>query len=257
MTTNFKNMEKKDTKKNPEAKAKEVKAVKAAPKAKAKKKDLSSVYDRTKAYPLAEALEIVKKITTTKFDASIEVHLRLGINPKKGDQMVRGAVSLPNGTGKTVRVAAFVSPANEAAAKAAGADIAGGDELINEIKKTNKTEFEVAVAEPLMMKNLAAIAKILGTRGLMPSPKNETVTPNIAKAIEELKKGKISFKNDDTANLHCLIGKVSFPTDKLMENYTALIDTIRKVKPATAKDSYFKAASICSSMSRGVKVIIS
>lgn len=222
-----------------------------------KKKDFSAIYDANKSYSIAEAIEIVKKITTTKFDSSMEVHLKLGINPKKGDQQVRGAVSLPNGTGKTVRVAAFVSPENEKAAKEAGADLAGGEELIEEIKKSGKTEFEVAVAEPAMMRNLASIAKILGTRGLMPSPKNDTVTPNVAKAITELKKGKISFKNDDTSNLHCLIGKVSFPTDKLTENYSALIETVRKAKPASSKGSYIKGVSICSSMSKGVKVVIS
>src|SRR5574344_2082876 len=136
----------------------------------AKKKAANAeLFDRNKVYTVAEAIEIAKKSSTVKFDASLEVHFRLGINPKKGDQQVRGAVSLPNGTGKTVRVAAFVSPENEKAAKEAGADLAGGDDLIEEIKKSGKTDFEVAVAEPAMMRNLAGIAKILGTRGLMPS----------------------------------------------------------------------------------------
>ncbi len=241
-----------------EKEVKEVKKVAAKPVIKkAKKKDFSSIYEANKTYVISEALEIVKKITATKFDASVEVHLRLGINPKKGDQQVRGAVSLPNGTGKVVRVAAFVAPENEKAAKDAGADLVGNEELIEEIKKTGKTDFDVAVAEPLMMRSLASIAKILGTRGLMPSPKNDTVTPNVAKAVEELKKGKISFKNDDTANLHCIIGKVSFPNEKLVENYTTLIEMIRKAKPSSAKGSYLKAISICSSMSKGVKVIVS
>ncbi len=221
-----------------------------------KKVDNSAVYDRLKAYPIEEALEIVKKLTKTKFDASVEVHFRLGINTKKGDQQVRGAVSLPNGTGKTVKVAAFVSPENEKAVKAAGADFVGGDELIAEIKKTEKTDFQVAIAEPLMMKNLAVIAKILGTRGLMPSPKNDTVTTNPAKAVEELKKGKISFKNDDTANVHTVIGKVGFDTKKLTENYQALLETIRKAKPASSKGVFIKNISISSSMSAGVKVNI-
>lgn len=237
---------------------KEVKKVAVAPKKVVKKvKNFSTIYEANKTYSIAEALEIVKKITTTKFDSSVEVHLRLGINPKKGDQQVRGAVSLPNGTGKTVRVVAFVSPENEKAAKEAGADLVGGDDLIEEIKKSGKTDFEVAVAEPAMMRNLASIAKILGTRGLMPSPKNETVTPNVANAVSELKKGKISYKNDDTANLHCLIGKVSFDTSKLVENYTVLLDNVRRAKPSSAKGSYIKGVSICSSMSKGVKVIIS
>lgn len=221
-----------------------------------KKVDNSTIYDRFKAYPIEEALEIVKKLTKTKFDASIEVHFRLGINTKKGDQQVRGAVSLPNGTGKTVKIAAFVSPENEKAAKAAGADFVGSEDLIAEIKKTEKTDFQVAIAEPAMMKNLAVIAKILGTRGLMPSPKNDTVTTNPVKAIEELKKGKISFKNDDTANVHTLIGKVSFDNAKLIENYAVLVDVIRKAKPAASKGTFIKNISIASSMSAGVKVAL-
>jgi len=219
-----------------------------------KKVDNSAIYDRFKAYPIEEAIEIVKKLTKTKFDASIEVHFRLGINTKKGDQQVRGAVSLPNGTGKTVKIAAFVSPENEKAVKAAGADFVGSEDLIAEIKKTEKTDFQVAIAEPAMMKNLAIIAKILGTRGLMPSPKNDTVTTNPIKAVEELKKGKISFKNDDTANVHAVIGKISFDNAKLLENYVALVDTIRKSKPAASKGTFIKNISIASSMSAGVKV---
>ena len=223
---------------------------------KAKKVDNSAVYDRFKTYSIEEALDIVRKLTKTKFDASVEVHFRLGINTKKGDQQVRGAVSLPNGTGKTVKIAAFVSPENEKAVKAAGADFVGSDELIAEIKKTEKTDFQVAIAEPLMMKNLAVIAKILGTRGLMPSPKNDTVTTNPVKAVEELKKGKISFKNDDTANVHTVIGKISFDNKKLIENYVALLDTIRKAKPAASKGTFIKNISIASSMSAGVRVAL-
>lgn len=226
----------------------------STPATKKKTADFSAIYDRLQSYSLNEAIAIVKKINKTKFDPSVEVHIRLGVNPKKSDQQVRGAVSLPHGTGKTVRIAAFVSPSNEAACKAAGAEFVGGDELIAEIKKTEKTDFEVAIAEPLMMKNLAVIAKILGTRGLMPSPKNDTVSPNPVKAVEELKKGKISFKNDDTSNLHAVIGKLSFEDTKLVENFQALIDTIRKAKPAAAKGTYIKNVTICSSMSPSVKV---
>jgi len=220
------------------------------------KKDYSAIYNQATPYNISEAITIVKKLSKTKFDPSVEIHVRLGINPKKGDQLVRGAVSLPNGTGKTVRVAAFVSPDSESACKEAGAELVGGDELIAEIKKTGKTEFEVAIAEPLMMRNLAVIAKILGTRGLMPSPKNDTVTPNPAKAIEELKKGKVSFKNDDTSNLHAVIGKLSFDDKKLVENYQAFLDAVRKIKPAAAKGTYIKGISICASMSPSVKVSI-
>ncbi len=219
--------------------------------------DHSSVYDKNKSYQVEEALEIVKKVTKTKFDASVEVHFRLGINTKKGDQQVRGAVSLPHGTGKTIKVAAFVLPENEKAAKAAGADFVGGEDLIAEIKKTEKTDFQVAIAEPGIMKNLAVIAKVLGTRGLMPSPKNDTVTNNPAKSIEELKKGKISFKNDDTGNLHAVIGKASFETAKLKENYQTLLETVKKVKPSSSKGSFIKNITIASSMSPGVKVVIS
>jgi large subunit ribosomal protein L1 len=214
-------------------------------------------YDKNKTYQIEEAIEIVKKINKTKFDASIEVHIRLGIDTKKGDQQVRSAANLPHGTGKVIKVAAFVSPENEAAAKAAGADFVGSDELIAEIKKTGKTDFQVAIAEPALMKNLAVIAKILGTRGLMPSPKNDTVTPNPVKTIEELKKGKISFKNDDTGNLHTVIGKVSFETKKLVENYQSLLEVVRKSKPSSSKGTFIKNISLASSMSTGVKVVIS
>lgn len=219
-----------------------------------KKSDYSELYDKLVAYPLPEALALVRKMNKAKFDASLEVHFRLGIDNKKSDQQVRGAVSLPHGTGKEIKIAAFVSPENEAEVKKAGADYVGGEELIAEIKKTEKTDFQVAVAEPALMKNLAMIAKILGTRGLMPSPKNETVTTDPAKTVAELKKGKISFKNDDTANIHAVIGKLSFSDDKLIENYQVLLDTILRAKPTAAKGTYLRNISISSSMSPGVKV---
>ncbi|MFH1255336.1 MAG: 50S ribosomal protein L1 [bacterium] len=212
--------------------------------------------DKSKNYSIAEAIELSKKSSKTKFDASIEAHFRLGINTKKGEQQVRLAVSLPHGTGKTIKIAAFVTPAKEEEARQAGADYVGGEELINQIKKTEKTDFQVAVAEPVMMKNLAAIAKILGTRGLMPSPKNETVTPNPAKAIEQLKKGKVSLKNDDTGNIHVAIGKVSFETGKLANNFNTLLDAIKKAKPATSKGVYLKNISISSTMGPGIKVAL-
>jgi large subunit ribosomal protein L1 len=223
----------------------------------AKKIDYTAIYDQAKTYPIEEALAIVKKLTKTKFDATVEIHFNLGINTKKGEQQVRGAVSLPHGTGKTVKVAAFVSPENEKAVKAAGADFVGGEELIAEIKKTEKTDFQVAIAEPALMKNLALIAKILGTRGLMPSPKNDTVTANPAKTVEELKKGKISFKNDDTGNVHTVIGKISFDADKLVANFQALLEIVKKAKPSSSKGTFLKSVSICSSMSPGVKISIS
>lgn len=223
-------------------------------KAVAPKKTAKTDLDTTKTYVLDEAIALTKANSKTKFDASVEVHFRLGIDPRKGDQQVRGAISLPHGTGKSVKVAAFVGPDKEAAAKAAGADYVGGDELIEEIKKTEKTDFQVAVAEPDLMKNLAKIAKILGTRGLMPSPKNETVTPDPVKAIKELKQGKVSFKNDNTGNIHVIIGKVSFSNEQLADNFQAIFNALKKTKPASAKGIYFKNIVISSTMGPGLKV---
>ena len=213
-------------------------------------------FDKSKAYPIAEAVELAKKLSRTKFDASIEIHFHLGIDVKKGEQQVRLAVSLPHGTGKTVKVAAFVTPAKEKETRAAGADLVGGEDLINEIKKTEKTDFQVAVAEPAMMKNLASIAKILGTRGLMPSPKNETVTTDPAKTVLELKKGKVSLKNDDTGNLHVATGKISFPTEKIVKNFEILLEAVKKAKPATAKGIYIKNIYLSSTMGPGLKIAL-
>ncbi len=213
-------------------------------------------FDKNKSYSINEAVELCKKLNKVKFDPSIEVHFSLGIDPKKGDQQVRSAVSLPHGTGKTIRVAAFVSPDKVEEVKKAGADLVGGEDLIEEIKKTEKTDFQIAIADMDMMKNLSKIAKILGTRGLMPSPKNETVTNNPVKAVEELKKGKISFKNDDTGNVHSIIGKASFDTQKLVENLNSIIDAIKKAKPNSSKGIYIKKLSISSTMGPGIKISI-
>lgn len=211
-------------------------------------------FDKQTYYSPEEALELAKKIKKAKFDSSVEVHVKLGINPKKGDQQVRGAVSLPHGTGKSIKLIAFVEPGKEEEVKKAGADYVGGEDLIKEIKKTEKTDFEVAVAQQSMMKSLGQIAKILGTRGLMPSPKNDTVTDNPAKAVEDLKKGKISYKNDDTGNVHAIIGKASFDTGKLLENYNTLIQNLRKIKPVGSKGTYLQNITISTSMGPGVKV---
>lgn len=223
---------------------------------KQKKEKTSPDYDKSKAHPIEEAMELTKKLSKTKFDASVEIHFRLGIDPKKGDQQIRTAVSLPHGTGKSVKVAAFVTPDKEKAVKEAGADFVGSEELISQIKTTEKTDFQVAVAQPELMKNLAPIAKILGTRGLMPTPKNDTVTSDPVKAVKELKKGKISIKNDDTGNIHAAIGKISFDSKNLIENYNTLLDSIKKAKPAKAKGIYLKNISISSSMGPGIKVQI-
>lgn len=230
------------------------KEAKKEPQKEGKKEEKNQIFDKSKQYTIEEAVALVKKTNKAKFDASVEAHFRLGIDPKKGDQQIRSAVSLPHGTGKTVKIAAFVAPEKTDEAKNAGADLVGGEELIEEIKKTEKTDFEVAVAEPKIMPKLAKIAKILGTRGLMPSPKNETVTPDPAKAIKELKKGKVSFKNDAQGNLHVVIGKISFDDKKLIENYARLLETVQKAKPAKSKGVYLQNISICSSMGPGIKV---
>lgn len=206
------------------------------------------------SYAIKEAIELCKANHKAKFDASVELHIRLGIDPKKGDQQVRQAVNLPHGSGKEVKIAAFVSSENEKAVKEAGADLVGGEELIEEIKKSEKTDFDIAIAEVEMMKHLAKIAKILGTRGLMPSPKNETVTNNPVKTVGELKKGKVSFKNDDTGNIHTIIGKVSFDNKALEENFNTLIEALKKAKPASSKGVFLKSISINSTMGKGIKV---
>ncbi|MFH0951846.1 MAG: 50S ribosomal protein L1 [Patescibacteria group bacterium] len=213
-------------------------------------------YDRSKAYPLTEAVTLVKKTANTKFNAGIEVHFNLGINPGQSSQTVKGTVALPHGTGKKVKVAVFCSPDNEIAVKEAGAGLVGGEELIKEIKKTEKTDFDVAVATPEMMRQLAQIAKILGTRGLMPSPKNDTVSKDPAKTVAELMKGKVTFKSDNTGQVHLLAGKASFEDKVLQENITAIIDAVKGVKPADAKGTYLKAITIASSMGPGIKLAI-
>ncbi len=216
---------------------------------------LKAAIDPKKTYSPEEALDMAKKGASTKFDAAIEVHVRLGIDPKKSDQQVRATVALPHGTGKTKKVAVFVANAEkEKEAKDAGADIVGGEELINEIAKTGKYEFEVAVATPDMMPKMAKIAKVLGPKGLMPSPKNETVTTNIAKTVGELRKGRVAFKADDTANLHQVIGKASFTNAQLLENYTAFMDAIRRAKPPSSKGVYIEGVTLTSTMGPGIRV---
>jgi len=209
-------------------------------------------FDNEKAYSLDEAFKLVKENAKAKFDESLEVHIRLGIDPKKGEQQVRGTVVLPHGTGKSKKIAVFTEKEKEA--KDAGADIVGGEELIKKIKTKGVIDFDVAVATPDMMPKLAQIAKILGPKGLMPSPKNETVTTDIKKTVKELKGGKITFKNDETCNLHQLIGKISWDENKLKENLEALLAALNKVKPATAKGIFIKQVVLSSSMGPGVKV---
>lgn len=217
-------------------------------------KDLKSKIDKTKVYGLDEALRLVKETSTVKFDASVEVHARLGINTKKSDQQIRATVNLPHGSGKTKRIAAFVGPNDEKAAKEAGADKIFGEEDMKALKDGAKIDFDVAVATPEMMPKLAMVAKILGPKGLMPNPKTETVGPDVKKMIESLKKGKLAFKNDDGGNVHVAIGKVSFSENALKENFTAFTDVLKKIKPSSAKGIYIKQVYLTSSMGPSIKV---
>ncbi|MCC7356121.1 MAG: 50S ribosomal protein L1 [Candidatus Doudnabacteria bacterium] len=210
--------------------------------------------DKEKVYSIEEALDLVKKTANTKFVGSVEVHVRTNIDAKKTDQAVRGTVTLPHGTGKVKRIAAFVTEGKEADAKAAGATIAGGEELIKQIKETEKTDFDVAVAEPAMMPKLATIAKILGTRGLMPNPKTGTVSENIAQAIKEITGGKVNFKNDDSANIHQIIGKTSFEATQLAENFKAFMDTLQQSKPTTVKKTFIGNITINATMGPSIRV---
>ena len=217
-------------------------------------KEAQGKIEKNKTFPLNEAVALVKGCAGTKFDETVELHMNLGIDPKKGDQQIRGTVTLPHGTGKTKRVAAFVDSANETAAKDAGADIIGTEEVIAEIAKTGKIDFDVAVAVPAMMPKLAKAAKVLGPRGLMPNPKTDTVGPNVEKMIKDQKGGKISFKNDDTCNVHVTAGKCSFDAKKLEENLATVIDALQKAKPASSKGIYIKSASITSTMGPSIKL---
>lgn len=219
-------------------------------------KEAGGKIDKNKTYSLAEAVDLVKETSTVKFDASVEIHINLGIDTKKGDQIVRSVVALPHGTGKTVRVAAFVADDQVETAKAAGADHAGSDALIEEIKKTEKCDFDVAVATPDMMKKLAGIARILGQKGLMPNPKTGTISPDVTKLIKELKQGKVSFKNDAGGTIHVACGKISFPKEQLVANIEAIIDSIKKAKPETLKGNYITGVFISSSMGPSVRVAV-
>lgn len=206
-----------------------------------------------KTYTLKEASKLVKEITTTKFDASVDIDVRLGVDPRKANQMVRGVVSLPHGTGKQVRVLVLCSPEVEAAAKEAGADHVGLDEYIEKIKG-GWTDIDVIITQPQIMGKIGALGRILGPRGLMPNPKSGTVTPDVAKAVQEVKQGKIDFKVDKAGIIHTSIGKVSFEPEKIVENAREFIQTLIKLKPTAAKGTYIKSIYLSSTMSPGLKV---
>ncbi|MDA3614663.1 50S ribosomal protein L1 [Polluticaenibacter yanchengensis] len=209
--------------------------------------------DKNKVYSLQEATELVKEINCTKFDSSVDIHVRLGVDPKKADQAIRGTVSLPHGTGKTKRVLVLCTPDKEAEATAAGADYVGLDEFIQKIE-SGWTDIDVIVATPSVMPKIGKLGKVLGPRNLMPNPKTGTVTTDVATAVKELKGGKIAFKVDKTGIIHASIGRVSFSPEKLAENSKELINALVKMKPTTAKGTYLKGISLASTMSPGLTV---
>lgn len=210
--------------------------------------------DANKTYSIEEAIVLAKKTSSVKFDASVDVHFKLNIDTKQTDQKVRTQLTLPHGTGKILKVAAFVTGAQEKEAEAAGADIVGGEELVKQIKESEKTDFDVAVAEPPMMKSLASIAKILGQRGLMPNPKTGTVGADIGKIVRDLKAGRVDVKTDDTGVIHQIIGKVSFDDAKLLENFQALKEAIYRAKPSSVKKDFVKSITVSTSMGPGISI---
>jgi large subunit ribosomal protein L1 len=209
--------------------------------------------DRTKLYNLEEGMSLVKEVNVAKFDASVDIHVRLGVDPRKPDQALRGTVGLPHGTGKTKRVAVFCTPDKEEEAKAAGADFVGLDELITKVQE-GWTDVDVIIAMPQTMAALGKVARILGPRGLMPNPKTGTVTQNIGEAVGEVKKGKIAFRVDKTGIVHASVGRVSFTPQQLVDNANELLQTLQRMKPQTAKGTYFKTIAVASTMSPGVKI---
>ncbi|HPT14548.1 MAG TPA: 50S ribosomal protein L1 [Bacteroidales bacterium] len=210
-------------------------------------------YDKDAAYSLADAARVVKEITTTKFDASVDIDVRLGVDPRKANQMVRGIVTLPHGTGKMVRVLVLCTPDKEEEAKAAGADHVGLDDYIQKIKE-GWTDVDVVITMPSVMPKVGALGRILGPRGLMPNPKTGTVTMDIGKAVQEVKAGKIDFKVDKFGIIHAGIGKVSFTQEQIIDNARELLSTIIKLKPAAAKGTYVKSVFMSSSMSPGIRI---
>lgn len=223
--------------------------------AKKGKKYLEAVklIDRTKAYPVAEAIELVKKTNTAKFDATIEVAFRLGVDPKKADQQIRGAVVLPNGTGKTQRVLVFAKGEKVKEAEAAGADFVGDTEYINKIQQ-GWFDFDVIVATPDMMGEVGKLGRVLGPKGLMPNPKTGTVTFDVTRAVNEIKAGKVEYRVDKAGNISVPIGKASFEDQKLVENFNTIFETMVKVKPSAAKGTYMKNVTVASTMGPGVKI---
>ena len=216
-------------------------------KAAAAKVDLDNLYSP------AQAVKLAKETSTTKYDATVEVALFLGVDPKKADQAIRGTVNLPHGTGKTARVLVFATGANAEAARAAGADIVGGDELIDEVNN-GRLDYDSVVSTPELMGKVGRLGKVLGPRGLMPNPKTGTVTTDVAKAVTDIKGGKIEFRVDKNSNLHYIIGKTSFTAEQLADNYAAAFEEVMRAKPASSKGRYVKSATVSTTMGPGIKV---
>lgn len=218
-----------------------------------KRKEALSKFDRENLYSLKEACEVVKKITTTKFDSSVDLDVKLGVDPRQANQMVRGTTSLPHGIGKEVRVLALVTPDKEQEAKDAGADFVGLDEFVTKIEG-GWLDIDVIITMPAVMGKIGRLGRVLGPRNLMPNPKSGTVTMDIGKAVTEIKAGKIDFKVDKTGNIHTSVGKVSFEADKIYDNAKELIDTLNRLKPSASKGVYFQSITVSSTMSPGIKV---
>ena len=220
-----------------------------------KYQDSVKAYDLTKQYEASEAIDVLLGTAKAKFDETVELHVRLGVDPRQADQQVRGVLVLPHGTGKTKRVLVIAKGAKADAAQAAGADYVGAEELIAKIQNENWFDFDVMITTPDMMGMVGRIGRVLGPKGLMPNPKSGTVTMDVEKAIKEVKAGKVEYRLDKTAIIHCPIGKKSFGQEKLVENYTALMDAIVKAKPAAAKGTYLKSVTLASTMGPGIKVV--
>lgn len=217
-------------------------------------KAAASLIDKKKVYTIDEALELMEKFPKREFDETVELHMHLGIDPKKGDQQVRSTLVLAHSVGKPKRIIAFVTEADIAAAKEAGADIIATEEMIEAIVKTGKIDFDIAVATPAMMPKLAKLAKTLGPKGLMPNPKTDTVSANVTKMIGELRRGKVAFKNDDTSNVHIPVGKRSLTVAQLKENFVLALEAIKRAKPGSSKGTFIQSAYIASTMSPAIKI---
>jgi large subunit ribosomal protein L1 len=216
--------------------------------------DMLKRLDRERLYGPAEAVDLVKSLATAKFDETIELALRLGVDPRRAEQIVRGSLALPNGTGRSMRVAVFAAGEQAASARAAGADVVGADDLVARIEKEGFLEFDVAIATPDLMVQVGRLGRVLGPRGLMPNPRTGTVTTDVAKAVSEYKAGRIEYRTDRVGNVHVPVGKASFDSRSLLENVRAVLDEINRVKPAAAKGRYIRSVTVSSTMGPGVKI---